>query len=344
MELYRLICQLNQVAFLLMFVGGMGCAETSSGLVFQRYAGGGGFAVSETLDLWKDAKRDRQLPVKIYSPVTTQTRTFPVVLFSHGLGGNREGAEYLGEHWASHGFVSIHLQHPGSDESVWRGRSDVRGALVESVANPKSAVDRPLDVRFAVDKLTELNVTSGPLEGRLELDRVGMSGHSFGGYTTLAVAGQIFKSRMGRNVSLPEPRIKAAISLSAPAPRAGISAAESFAQVKIPILHMTGTLDDSPIGETKAADRRIPFDNILNADQFLLILKDGDHMVFNGQRLQSPQANLYPRQQELIRMASLAFWLHYLKGDAAAGEWLKNAGFATELSDEGTFEIRKGKR
>jgi hypothetical protein len=43
-------------------------------------------------------------------------------------------------------------------------------------------------------------------------------------------------------------------------------------------------------------------------------------------------------------MASLAFWLHYLKEDAAAGEWLKNAGFTTELSDEGTFEIRKGKR
>jgi len=66
---------------------------------------------------WHDAKRDRRLPVKIYFP-KTGGGPFSVILFSHGLGGTREGYEYLSRYWASHGYVSVHLQHPGSDEAV----------------------------------------------------------------------------------------------------------------------------------------------------------------------------------------------------------------------------------
>ena len=48
---------------------------------------------------WHDATRDRDVPVKIYFP-KDGAGPFPVVLFSHGLGGSREGYEYLGRHWA----------------------------------------------------------------------------------------------------------------------------------------------------------------------------------------------------------------------------------------------------
>src|SRR5262245_52892801 len=68
---------------------------------------------------WKDAARNRPVPVKVYYPSELAQR-FPVILFSHGLGGTRETYEYLGRQWASHGYVAVHLQHLGSDDAVWR--------------------------------------------------------------------------------------------------------------------------------------------------------------------------------------------------------------------------------
>src|ERR1700744_4715141 len=68
---------------------------------------------------WFDARRQRAVPVKIYYP-RTGAGPFPVIIFSHGLGGSREGYEYLGQYWAAHGYVSVHVQHPGSDDGLWR--------------------------------------------------------------------------------------------------------------------------------------------------------------------------------------------------------------------------------
>src|SRR5437762_9936135 len=68
---------------------------------------------------WLDKKRQRKEPVKIYFPKTADG-PFPIIIFSHGLGGSREGYEYLGRYWASHGYVSVHVQHLGSDNAVWQ--------------------------------------------------------------------------------------------------------------------------------------------------------------------------------------------------------------------------------
>src|SRR5688500_19026128 len=77
----------------------------------------------------RDEKRDRVVPVKYYIPkaptaspdggATVAPR--PLVLLSHGLGGTREVAGYLGQYLAQRGYVVAAVQHPGSDDSVWRG-------------------------------------------------------------------------------------------------------------------------------------------------------------------------------------------------------------------------------
>ena len=72
-----------------------------------------------------DAARNRDIPLRVYLP--TNTAPAPVVLFSHGLGGSRTGSVFLGEHWAARGYVAVFLQHPGSDDSVWKDKP-VRGA------------------------------------------------------------------------------------------------------------------------------------------------------------------------------------------------------------------------
>ena len=51
----------------------------------------------------------------------TNAAPCPVIIFSHGLGGSRDGYEYLGRHWASHGYVSVHSTHIGSDTSALKG-------------------------------------------------------------------------------------------------------------------------------------------------------------------------------------------------------------------------------
>jgi predicted dienelactone hydrolase len=66
----------------------------------------------------KDEKRSREIPIRVYLP--TDQAAAPVVLFSHGLGGNREGSAFLGKHWAARGYVAVFVQHPGSDDCVWK--------------------------------------------------------------------------------------------------------------------------------------------------------------------------------------------------------------------------------
>src|SRR5205809_5050446 len=99
---------------------------------------------------WLDGKRDRKVPAKIYYP--KGPGPFPVIIFSHGLGGSREGYEYLGRHWASYGYVSVHLQHLGSDNAVWEGAqpSEIMQRLRDSAMNLENAANRPKDVSFAI--------------------------------------------------------------------------------------------------------------------------------------------------------------------------------------------------
>ena len=294
--------------------------------------------VAVLLAAWQDGRRQRQVPVKIYYPADG-AGPFPVIIFSHGLGGSREGYQYLGRHWASHGYVSVHLQHIGSDQAVWENSGCKLLSLRQAAAKLDNALNRPLDVTFAIDQLEVLNRSEGPLQGRLDLNRVGAAGHSFGAYTALAVAGEVLGRPGGREISLADPRIKAAIPMSAPVPRKR-NLAQAFGKITIPCLHMTGTKDDSPIGDTKAGERRLPFDYTNGSDQYLVTFTDGDHMIFSDhQRLFDSGAH-DARFHELIRLATTVFWDAYLKGDVAARDWLTGGGLAQALGGDGSLEMK----
>ncbi|HEV7505956.1 MAG TPA: hypothetical protein VGS07_13700 [Thermoanaerobaculia bacterium] len=298
--------------------------------------GPGSYAVATVSYDWVDSARNRKVPVKIYYPEKGQG-PFPVIVFSHGLGGSREGYEYLGRHWASHGYVSVHLQHLGSDDAVWRESKEPARDLAKAAAEPGNAVARPKDVSFVLDRVTALNGDVSPLKGRLDLRAIGMAGHSFGAWTTLAVAGQMLGPRLLG--SLADPRFKAAIAMSASVPR-NVDLDRAYGKINMPILHMTGTLDDSPIGDTKAAERRVPFDHIQAPGQYLVIFQGGDHMIFAGQRLRASEGAKDPHFQDLILQGTTAFWDAYLKGDAAAKSWLSRGGYAAVLGADGKLEVK----
>jgi predicted dienelactone hydrolase len=213
----------------------------------------------------------------------------------------------------------------------------MRAALKDAAA----AVNRPLDVRFSIDQLERLNAAGdSPLKGRLDLGRLGMAGHSYGAWTTLAIAGEVFIGPRGREVSLPDPRVRAAVAMSAPSPRDKTTLDRAFAGITIACLHMTGTLDDSPVSDTTAAERREPFDHTpAVGDQLLVTFTGGDHMIFSGR----PRAGLGADARDalfqgLIRQATTAFWDATLSGDAAARAWLSGGEFARVLGGDGVLE------
>jgi predicted dienelactone hydrolase len=209
-------------------------------------------------------------------------------------------------------------------------------AMRRAAADPRNALDRVKDVTFAIDQLTALNTADGPLKGRLDLQHLGMAGHSFGGWTTVAVCGEVF-SPGGRDLSGVDPRITCGIAMSAPVPR-NIDLDKALGSIKIPMLHLTGLLDDSPVGDTKASERRQNYDHIKAPDQTLVIFKEADHMVFAQPTRPGARHDSDERIHDLLRQCTTAFWDAHLRGDAAAQAFLTGGGFAGQMGGDGTFE------
>jgi hypothetical protein len=138
-----------------------------------------------------------------------------------------------------------------------------------------------------------------------------------------------------------DPRVKAAIPMSAPVPANQHRLDEIYAKIKIPCLHMTGTKDSSPIGDTRPEERRLPFDHSNGSDQYLITFTDGDHAIFSGRGrlLTNPKDEQF---HELICASSTAFWDAYLRGDSRAKSWLQK-DFKTVLGGDGTFEVKLAK-
>lgn len=263
---------------------------------------------------WRDATRDRVVPYKLYLP--SNHASAPVVIFSHGLGGSREAASFLLEYLASNGFVAVSIQHPGTDESLLQqGGGPPMERLRQGVGDSAAAIARFGDVRFVIDQLTAEN-QSGPLTGRFDLSRIGMSGHSYGALTTLVAVGQ----RLGAGgAAFRDTRIDAAIVYSPNAPR-NQEAATALADIQAPILHFTGTDDRTPFDlEPSPEGRQIPFRTIVGADQFLIVFEGGDHMIFSGRVQRSGQmTNTQLAQTDAIERETLTFWRAYLLDDPAA--------------------------
>jgi len=174
-------------------------------------------AVSILREDWKDTARDRIVPVRIDYPAKSDS-PLPVVILSHGLGGSRENLKAVSQYWAAHGYVVIHLQHIGSDESAWQGKAPQEAIRdLKSAANAKQFALRNEDVKFALDDLVRKNSDKNwPLAGKLDLEKIAMGGHSFGAVTTQAMCGQTYIT--GKRYI--DPRIKVGIAFSPSAAKA----------------------------------------------------------------------------------------------------------------------------
>ncbi len=298
--------------------------------------------VTSLLSEFRDAKRDRIIPLKIYLPpksTATSSDSSPLVIFSHGLGGSRENSKYLGEHFAGRGYVSIFVQHAGSDEALWKeGPLLGRIRAMTNAASLENLVLRCEDVIAVLDAIEIWNADSKHLlYKRVDMEHVGMCGHSFGAQTTQAVGGQSFPL-VGQRYF--DKRIDAAIAFSPGAPADGKNQA-AFSKVSIPWMLMTGTEDKSPIGTQTVATRLQVYSSLPSSiDRYEIVLFKAAHSVFSDRLLPTDSQQRNPNHHPVILALSTAFWDSYLKSSSAAKAWLTGAGPKAILEDQDRWQFQ----
>jgi predicted dienelactone hydrolase len=313
----------------------------SSDRGYQAKTAAGPHAVEVHHGAWHDDDRDgREVPWKIFIP-EGNPHPAPLVIWSHGAGATRHEASYLGRHLAGHGIAAVHIQHRGTDAEIMSGG---RSEVLRAVTEPAASLNRFQDVSFAASSIDRAS-ERGPLAGRLDTTRIGISGHSFGAITAMIVAGQRLPSPFGQSLAVP--RIRAAMVMSPSVPRTGYRTEDSFRNMLMPVFHITGTDDDSPMADFPPSDRQIPFRTIEGVDQYLLVLDGANHMTFSEQTRMFGRDYSYQgreRHQQLVKAAAVAYWESRLLDDPLARKWLDDGGFASEIGDQGTFESKPAQR
>jgi dienelactone hydrolase len=262
---------------------------------------------------WTDQSRNRAVPAKLYLPrVSGSEQKLPLVIFSHGLGGSREGYSYLGKYLASHGYASLHLQHVGSDRSLWAGSRLTLLFRVAGAASDAEAIARARDTSFALDQ-----VLSNELVNQLDTEQIFMAGHSFGANTTMLIAGASVTENStdsGQALQLTDKRIKAAILISAPPFYGKGNVKNILADITIPSLHITSTKDDIDIpGYGSGVEDRIKVFQAMamqtQVEKNLLVFKDGSHSIFTD-RMNTGVEALNPKVKLATRSAIRVFLDH----------------------------------
>jgi dienelactone hydrolase len=212
---------------------------------------------------WQEAVRD----------AAPRAGTFPLVVFSHGYGAHRRQSSFFCTHLASHGYVVAAMDHTGNTvfEIVQLMMAAQMGTLppIDPVAELAEFIPgRPADVSFVIDRLL-----AGAAEGLPAIDaaRIGMSGHSFGGWTTLVATAR-------------DRRIRAALPLApaggwTPLPGQPLTDALDFDWGReVPTLFLVADQDTLlPLRGMRELLERTP------SSKQMFILENADHMHFCDQ-------------------------------------------------------------
>ncbi|MBL8102398.1 MAG: hypothetical protein JNM02_07710, partial [Anaerolineales bacterium] len=142
-----------------------------------------------------------EIPAYTDAQVAAGDNGFPVILFSHGWNGFNAQNTGQALELASHGYVVVGIQHTyGAVITVFPDGTVAPNnpkALPEDAEDPNyEVVARKLvhqwaeDMSFALDQLSAWDEEAGnPFEGRLDLERVGVYGHSTGGGAAIQFCG-----------------------------------------------------------------------------------------------------------------------------------------------------------
>lgn len=295
----------------------------------------------------------RTLNVELYLPTPAPVEPIPLVVISHGLGADRYSYAYLGEHLASHGLAVAAIEHPGSSMpellSFASGNKGRQQAAQEFI-------DRPLDITFILDQLSQYPTYLQPWPGLVNPNEVLVLGQSFGGYTAFVLAGatlnqsylqQACPPSLGAslNVSLllqcqaaaisppppplADPRVKAVLAINPIS--STIFGPVGLENVQVPVMMVAGSADTIA---PALAEQITPFTWLRTSHRYLVLMDNATHFSTIGQSqadtgvLPIPLVLIGPTPRQsryYLRAFSLAFAQVYLRHDLTMKPYLTAA-------------------
>lgn len=283
--------------------------------------------------------RQKSLPCKVYVP--SSGGPYPVIVFSHGFGGNKDAFASAGRHWASHGYVVIHPTHAdglaqraggreaGDDEKPMQLRS---GGLLKGLNDPGRIADRVADIVLVMDSLEKLPKEVPALMGRIDKERIGVGGHSFGAYTAMLIGGVTVDLGGEKARSFRDARVRCILPISGQGTGQQGLTDQSWAGLRLPMMTITGTRDRG-VGGQAVEWKKEPYQFSPPGDKYLVVIEGANHFSFGG--------GLGRRSSgvtDLVNLYSTCFWDAYLKDSGAAKEFLHSERPARDSGGALTYE------
>lgn len=305
---------------------------------------------SETLTIPRP--NDDPLTVFVNLPQNVTTPT-PLVVIAPGLNSDYQAFRYIADHLASHGFATVGLDFPESDNQ--RMLDALQG--LDTFPNPNAWMDQPKDVSLTLDTLAQKMNTNPQWQGKLNLNNVGILGHSLGGYTATAIGGanvqwtDIVKQcatladpkKINLNPALlwqcqgvengapldnlQDPRIKAVIAIN-PVTNPAFGE-DGINQLSVPMMFIAGSAD---IFAPPLSEQITPFVALNKSDKYLLLVQNSTHLTFSEGTNDLPNFIVGPGQEvafNYIRSISLAFFNLYLNQQPEFKPYLSNSAMQT---------------
>ena len=262
---------------------------------------------------------------------------FPVIVFSHGAGGSRLAYDPLVEHWVSHGYVVVRMTHGDSVSRLSREQKRQFNSLKDYVTDGgigRHFFDRIDDVRLVLDQLNKLETTVNGLEGKINYQRIGIGGHSYGAYTSQVLAGVTIQHPIsGKRQAHREERFSAALLLS-PQGTGGMLDEQSWSDVKMPVMVVTGS-EDNGVRRKEDADWRMEaYRNLPGGHKFLTYLNGADHGLGGISGHAGSPYRKNDSQLHVVKSTTLAFWDAQLKNELAAFEFLRSDQLKRETAGQ----------
>ena len=235
----------------------------------------------------------------------------PIIMFSHGSGGTTWQSTFFTTHLASYGFVAVAPPHPGNTAADCLPCVDAAG-LVDAYLN------RPIDVTFVLESMLKLNDDPSSLfYHALDGNRVGISGHSFGGLDVVRLAAEENSPFIG------------ALAM---APAGGGTIPAVGGSVDMPLMLMGGERDTACPVEIQ----RDYFETLKGDQQrYLLVFPRGAHLAYADECIPilggcGPDDISQEEAHDLVNFYATAFFETYVAGDASYASFLEPQASAGE--------------
>ncbi len=279
----------------------------------------------------RDDKRGLDIECRVHFPA--QGDTLPLIVFSHGFGADRTAFTPIAQHWAEHGYVVVHPSHiDGFGKSKGKGGGLPAGGLPALMENAALKIqNRVGDLTFILDSLDQLAAKLPALKDRIDRTLIGVGGHSLGAYTTMLIAGVTADIGEVKARSFKDARVRCILPISGQGTGQQGLTASSWANLTIPMLTMTGSLDKGAGGQGAGWKKEL-FELSPAGDKYLVFIEGANHVSFGGMK---PGGIT-----DAVKASTLAFWNAYLKGDASAKATLKGGAVFGNVKNTASIQSK----